>query len=185
MTTGQQRLFLALWPDPATRTQLAAVARQWTRHPVPEANLHLTLAFLGSCDLEKWRCVNAAASTVVVKPFELNIDCMGAWPRSRTRWLAPSGAPGALGELVQALDSALLRCDFRREQQRFVPHITLTRKLSNPGAQADFDAIRWSVDEFVLVESLAVEGGVRYVVRSRWPLSGTCAARHGERSEGA
>ena len=172
MTADRHRLFLALWPDPATRAQLAAAAKQWTRHPVPDANLHMTLVFLGSCDLEQWHCINDVISTILSKPFELNIDYLGAWPRSRTQWLGTSCAPRALDELVQALGSALLRCDFNAGQRHFVPHITLSRKQLNPAIQAGLDVIRWPVNEFVLAESLSVPGGVRYVVRSRWPLAG-------------
>ncbi len=170
--TDPHRLFLALWPNAETRLQLAAVADRWTHHPVPAANLHMTLVFFGSCNLGKWRCINAAVSTIVSKPFELDIDCLGGWQRSRTQWLGTSRAPEALGELVQALDSALLACDFKRKQQSFVPHITLSRKQLNPGSQANLDVIHWFVDEFVLAESVSSGAGVQYIVRSRWPLSG-------------
>ena len=177
MTTDRHRLFLALWPDSATRAQLGAAANKWTRHPVPDANLHMTLLFLGSCDLEKWHCVDDAVSTILSEPFELDIDYMGAWPRSRTQWLGTSCAPDALGELVKALGSALVSCDFKSEQRHFVPHITLSRKQLNPSVKAGLDVIHWSVDEFVLAESLSVTGGVRYVVHSRWPLSGAVLDR--------
>lgn len=174
VTTGEQqhRLFLALWPDQGTRSQLAAAARHWTHRPVPSDNLHMTLLFIGACDIDRWRCIDNAVSAVVSQPFELNIDYLGSWPRKRMQWLGTSCAPEALGELVEALRLALLCCDFQPGQQRFVPHVTLSRKEQHPQTRAGLDIIHWPVDEFVLAESLSVEGGVRYVVRKRWPLSG-------------
>ena len=173
MTTGDQhRLFLALWPDQETRSKLAAAARQWTRHPVPSANLHMTPVFIGACDRHRWRCIDDAVSTVISQPFEINIDYLGSWHRKKMQWLGTSCAPEALGELVESLRSSLLRCDFQPGHQHFVPHVTLSRKEQNPQIRAGLDAIHWPVDEFVLAESLSVPGGVRYVVRRRWPLSG-------------
>ena len=49
---GTQRLFLALWPDPATAAALAVLARDVAEHAhgkaTPPENIHLTLAFLGN-----------------------------------------------------------------------------------------------------------------------------------------
>ncbi len=173
MIPGEQhRLFLALWPDQETRSRLAEAAKQWTHHPVPSANLHMTLAFLGSCNLDRRSCIDDSVSTIASQPFEINIDYLGSWPRSKTQWLGTSSAPEALVELVEALDLALLRCDFQPGHQRFVPHVTLSRKEQHLRTQAGLDVTRWPVDEFVLAESLPAAGGVRYVVHKRWPLSG-------------
>ena len=170
--SDRHRLFLALWPDQETRAQLAAAAERWTRRPVPSDNLHMTLAFLGSCDLDQWRCIDESVSTIILQPFEINIDYLGSWPRSKTQWLGTSCAPEALGELVEALGSALLGCEFQPGRQRFVPHVTLSRKEQHLRTRTGLDVIHWPVDEFVLAESLPAAGGVRYVVHKRWPLSG-------------
>ena len=171
MNSGKHRLFLALWPDQDTRSRLVAAQQQWVRHPVPAANLHMTLSFLGSCDLDRWRCIDNAVSAITSQPFVIDMDYLGSWPRSHTQWLGTSCAPEALGELVEALDLALGACDFQRGKQRFVPHITLSRKERHLQTQAGLEVIRWPVEEFVLAESLPEAGGVRYVMRERWPLS--------------
>ena len=106
--SDRHRLFLALWPDQETRAQLAAAAERWTRRPVPSDNLHMTLAFLGSCDLDQWRCIDESVSTIISQPFEINIDYLGSWPRSKTQWLGTSCAPEALGELVEARPAVVL-----------------------------------------------------------------------------
>lgn len=165
-----QRLFFALWPDAAVRAQLAEASHRWTRRPVVDANLHMTLLFLGDCDLEQQCCFTQAASSIISEPFELKLDYLGAWQRSRIQWLGATQMPEALDDLLNALKAALEACGFEGEKRRFVPHVTLSRKVTSPRPRAGLPAITWAVNDFVLVESLPLEGGVRYEVRARWPL---------------
>jgi len=52
VSPATRRLFFALWPDEATREQLAHITRKAVRgsggRPIPVENLHSTLVFLGS-----------------------------------------------------------------------------------------------------------------------------------------
>jgi 2'-5' RNA ligase len=171
-TNKKRRLFFALWPDPVTRKALAGVAHHWSRHPLADANLHMTLVFLGACDEPRQQCLREAAATVIGEPFELRLDYLGGWARSRTQWLGTSRMPAALGALVETLTAALAACGVAAETRKFVPHITLSRKVSKPRIQAGLEPLVWAVGEFVLAESLPVEGGVRYAVRERWALAG-------------
>lgn len=167
----KKRLFFALWPDAETRVRLAAAARQWSRHPVPSGNLHVTLQFLGSCDTGQQACCEAAAAGIHADAFELHLDYLGGWPRKRIQWLGTSHPPEALARLSKALGEALEDCGFEIEKRPFVPHITLSRKAKNPRIKANLPAIDWAVGEFVLAESVGGQGGVNYVVRARWPLA--------------
>lgn len=167
---SKKRLFFALWPDTDTRARLAAVAHQWARHPMPVEKLHITLQFLGACDAEQEACYVQAAASIQAAAFVLQLDYLSGWPRKRIQWLGTSRAPAALTELVAMLDEALACCGYQPEQRRFVPHVTLSRKEKKPHTKVDLPAIDWKVNEFVLVESVAGDGGVRYVVRGRWPL---------------
>lgn len=163
-----RRLFLALWPDDAVRTRLAALARQHTRHPVQAANLHMTLHFLGACTPEQQQCYIKVISGIKFQSFVLKLDYIGAWPRSRIQWLGISETSPALGELVGALAGALTGCDYRPDERRFVPHITLSRQARNPRIRAGLVPVVWPVDAFVLAESLRIDGQVYYRVLERW-----------------
>lgn len=167
--TQTHRLFLALWPDEATRTRLAQVARQWSRHPVSAANLHMTLHFLGSCTPETQQCYINTISGISFKPFEIKLNHLGGWPRSRIQWLGSSETPAALAVLVEALGVALAECGYQPDARPFAPHVTLSRNERNPRIKAGLPAIVWPVRDFVLVESVRVDGAVRYLVRERWP----------------
>lgn len=167
--TATRRLFFALWPDAEVRQRLAQTAQHWTRQPVPEANLHMTLAFLGACSAQQQDCLGNAAGTVLGAPFELQLNYLGNW--SRTQWLGTSHIPAALLQLVDHLRQALEPCAVKIEKRHFVPHVTLSRKEKNPQTQAGLEAIPWRVDSFVLAESLSTPDGVRYAVLRRWPLA--------------
>ena len=168
--SATRRLFLALWPDDVTRARLARLAAGVCEHPVPEANLHMTLAFLGDCDAAREDCVLEAAGGVSGRPFELELDFLGAWPRRRVQWLGTSRPPPALLELVGALNQALAGCGYAPGPQPYVPHVTLSRKARRPQSRALDGALRWRVTAFGLAESRATPGGVRYEVFRRWPL---------------
>ena len=168
-TTATRRLFFAVWPDAAVRRRLAQAAQRWTRQPVPAANLHMTLAFLGACSGQQQDCLCDAAGTVRGEPFALQLDYLGNW--SRTQWLGTSHIPDALLQLVDNLRLALVPCGVSIEKRHFVPHVTLSRKEKNPQTQAGLEAIHWPVDSFVLAESVSTPDGVRYDVLRRWPLA--------------
>ncbi|MGD8964393.1 MAG: RNA 2',3'-cyclic phosphodiesterase, partial [Gammaproteobacteria bacterium] len=112
----KRRLFFALWPDPDVRRQLAAASKcvrdKATGRPVPDENLHITLAFLGSVDAEVFACISEAARGLATESFELVIDRAGWWRRTGILWLAPSRAPASLNRLVKALWVALEPCGF-------------------------------------------------------------------------
>jgi 2'-5' RNA ligase len=163
----RRRLFLALWPDDETRARLAQAARRLTRHPVADANLHMTLHFLGGCTPEEQDCYINVISGISFESFEIIIDCVGGRSRSGIRWLSASRSPQALGQLVTELGAALQTCGYEPEQRRFLPHVTISRKEKGPQARAGLPPLHWQVREFALVESLAVPGGVHYAVRVR------------------
>jgi 2'-5' RNA ligase len=99
---ASRRLFFALWPDAEVRAQLAGVARRWTRRPVADEKLHMTLIFLGQRNEQNVACFRQAASAVQVEPFELQLDYLGGWPRAGIQWLGSSRVPGGLSQLVKS-----------------------------------------------------------------------------------
>jgi len=170
INAAKQRLFFALWPGDAVRSQLGEVSRQWTRRPIAEEKLHMTLVFLGDRDAEQRQCFCDAAASVKAESFVLQLDYLGAWPRPGIQWLGSSEPCEALLQLVRELNRCFIKCGFEPEKRRFVPHITLSRKERKPRPKNAVAAIEWPVQDFALVESLATPEGVRYQVLQRWLL---------------
>ena len=173
-----QRLFFALWPEPAAQRALYAQVRAVLPHGagrlvVPE-NLHLTLVFLGVVDEDRRHCLEAAAAAAAVRSrrFSLEFDVAGYWPRPRVLWFGCSRPPQALLDLVAALQSGVGGCGFAADRRPYAAHLTVARKLAHdPGAMA-IAPVRWSVEEFVLAESQTRSDRAYYRPLQTWMLEG-------------
>jgi 2'-5' RNA ligase len=175
VSPSQLRIFFALWPDPATRARLAAIAARiplaGAARRVPEYNLHLTLHFVGNVEPADADCMRRQARAVEGAAFELVIDSSGQFGRARVGWLGPARIPDALLNLHRDLGINLRACGYEAEKRAYCPHISVVRKPNRVDQTAGFDPLRWKVDNFVLVESRAAETGVRYQVVESYPLS--------------
>ncbi|MDG4552693.1 MAG: RNA 2',3'-cyclic phosphodiesterase [Candidatus Competibacter sp.] len=170
-TGDERRLFLALWPGDAERRQLAERAAAVAgRRRVRDANLHLTLVFLGATDAARLAAYEAALTDLAVPSLELSLDRYGYWPRPRILWLGSSHTPPELYELVAELHRRLRGSGFAPERRAFQAHITLARKFPGPAPiHPLIMPIRWRVEDVALVESQESPEGSRYRVLRRWP----------------
>lgn len=170
----RRRLFFALVPDTETRGRLADISAslpgELGRRVRPE-NLHLTLVFVGSADSELADCLQSRAATVEPPEFCFTLDLLGHFPRSGVLWLGSRERSRPLLDLVGALVAALEPCGFRPERRPFAPHVTLMRKVRRRGRLPELDALEWRVREFVLMESITTDEGVRYQAVSTHALS--------------
>lgn len=172
--TARKRLFFGIWPEAETRRALEKATRGAVRSaggkPVPPENLHLTLAFLHSVESSRLACIGRAAAGLSPPAFDIELDRIGYWPRSRVLWAAPGHPPAALRELVASLWAALEPCGFAPEQRGYLPHVTLARKAAPPKQAGPMPAIAWRIASFALAESIT--GGRRSVYRrlEEWSL---------------
>lgn len=175
------RLFFALWPSPARRQALAAaIARavsQVDGRPVPPANLHVTLAFLGTAPADRLPELVLAGGQCGYRAFELDFDRLEYWPKPKVFVGMASTPPAAGVALVDRLWRRLEPLGFPREQRPWRPHITLVRKIRRPppdGLRPDAlaanlvrDPAPWGL---ALVESVTHPDGARYRPLAEWPL---------------
>ncbi len=170
MARDQRRLFLALWPGEADRRQLAALAAKiGGQRRVCDADLHLTLVFLGATDATRLATYEAALADLAIPTLELTLDRYGYWPQSRIVWLGSSAPLPALEDWVAALHQRLRNCGFTPERRAFQAHITLARKHPGPApTQTASTPMYWKINEISLVESLRSRDA-RYQVLRRWP----------------
>lgn len=168
-----QRLFFALWPGRAERRQLEAyrpLLRGCGGRRVPEENLHLTLAFLGSVEPDTRDCLIAQADRLQLPPFTLTLHQLGFWRRPRVVWLGSEEEPPELIELVSGLRAAMRECGLEPERRSFSPHLTLLRKAHRAPRQREVGALEWPVERFVLAASETRPEGAHYRILREWGL---------------
>ena len=169
------RIFFALWPDAGLRQRLSRTARMMTVESpgrrVPDHNLHLTLHFVGNVFFDELDCLQRAARQLVAPRFELAVDYHGYFPKPRVAWLGCSEVPEVLHTLHRQIGEYLQPCGYHPEKRRYSPHVTIARKIKTAPTMQSFEPLRWKVDNFVLIESRAVDDGVRYEVIETYPLT--------------
>ena len=160
------RVFFALVPNAGTQKALGIVAREIAARvgarAIVDANLHLTLAFIGDSDNERIETLGTILATLPRKAFTLTLDCIGAFRQSDLAWIAPSEVPSALTALQSALANALAEAGFALETRPFHAHVTLARRCAKKVTKARTERLVWRVEHVALLASIANDGGVTY-----------------------
>jgi 2'-5' RNA ligase len=150
----------------------------WAR----DANLHLTLKFLGEIPKTSVADFSKAASLAVreVSSFSIRLNYGGVFPnhgQPRVLWLGISDLSGQLVELHGRLETEAAKLGFAKETRRFRPHLTVARlrhpdahALSSAHQQTEFDPVEIDVTELLVIRSELSSEGSRYTVVSRHPL---------------
>lgn len=174
------RLFLGLFPDPATAARIAALGEHVCRRHglrVPRhqvERLHVTLFHIGD-----WAGLPAAtvetaidaAAALRMAPFDVHFDEVASFsgnPQRRPLVLKASAGNEALHGFRENLGRELLKVGLGRCITRtFEPHVTLAYAPQAVVAEP-VEPIVWRATEFVLIHSLL--GQTRYVPLGNWPL---------------
>ncbi len=172
MSDPAVRLFFALWPDETTRRALAAcasaVVAQTGGREVAAGNLHLTLAFIGERPTTLVPRLCRAASLVPLLPMRLVLDEVGCWRKSGIAWLGSHAPDPNVVALQSRLLDALATIGIEFPESRFMPHVTLARKVVTRIALMLAQPVLWESTSFALVASELAPGGVRYRVIETW-----------------
>lgn len=180
MTIRYHNLFLALQPDAEAAASIGRLMDKLCREhglsprPVGSKCLHISLIPLGEhVDLPVWLIdkAKAALSTVTMPPFVVALNRAVSWKgRAGRQLLALLGDEGVVGvDMLRAqIHAALAEASLKpRRYEETIPHLTLAYgKLELPD-EIIVD-VRWTVREFVLVDSLVGES--HHDVLHRWPL---------------
>lgn len=102
---------------------------------VDDANLHLTIQFLGNVPEDQVSAIiNVLKHSVAgIYPFRLDLGGVGAFPsveRPRVFWMGVSGNTAILSRLQRQVQEGLSQLGFKPEKRRFFPHLTLARVRS-------------------------------------------------------
>jgi 2'-5' RNA ligase len=177
---ARRRLFFALWPDEACREQLEAAAQQaflgseaGVGRPVPPADWHVTLCFLGAVPEPLLPSLQAGAARLHAPAFTLRFERLRYWEQAGVLALladCPSGAAG----LATALRTLSRELGLSPDDKPLRPHITLVRGLRG-GRQVGREqalGLTLAATRFELAESRAhvAAPAARYRLLAGWPL---------------
>ncbi|MFZ5547806.1 MAG: RNA 2',3'-cyclic phosphodiesterase [Pseudomonadota bacterium] len=156
MAPDPARLFLALWPDAATRQALqawqGAIAWPADARPTAPAHLHLTLHFMGAVPRARLPALQAGLGRPFT-PFTLQLAELALW-RGGLAVLLPAQAPPELAALHAGLAVALRSLALPVDERPFRPHVTLARHAAGAMLTAPVAPLAWRADTgYVLAES--------------------------------
>jgi 2'-5' RNA ligase len=150
---------------------------------VAQADLHLTLCFLGAVHESAVASLRMRAAQLEAAQFSLQFDRIEYWRESRVIVAVAPQAPRQAFRLVRALESAVSELGFALDRKPWRPHVTLARGVLRERALAEWQSdllmtakLAWSVDCFHLVESRTLRSEdrsaaqPRYALLASWPL---------------
>ena len=169
------RLFVAIRPPLEIRSRLLSLmggvaGARWQS----DAQLHITLRFVGEVDGRRAEDLLDALRTVHFEPFAIELNGLGTFERkgrSQTLWAGLQPRDGLL-RLHQKVDRVCVMAGLPPAERSYLPHITLARLKSSAVVSEGFLAVHaglssapFLVERFTLFEShLGSEGATYHVV---------------------
>ena len=161
---------LAMQIDDWRQRQLPPAGR-----PVPAANFHITLAFIGELSERRLEQLCLETDTLLKQHQfvgdELMLDQVGYWPKPGILWLGPKRWSASLNTLAGALATRGNAVGSKRKRGDYRPHLTLCRGCQDPpAAPAHMGNFGFSYSGFTLLESRSGRQGVSYSSVAEWQL---------------
>ncbi|MGF1758415.1 RNA 2',3'-cyclic phosphodiesterase [Photobacterium sagamiensis] len=144
---------------------------------VPERNLHITLAFLGSVTAEqKQTLINSTGELTSIPAFSVSYSQLTYRKRNKIIWLDSENLPSPLLTLAAELKQLAIETGLKQEERPYRPHITLKKQVRHPPLSLpEPPDLNFDFRHFGLYISEAIQtphgSGVRYRCLQQWPLS--------------
>ena len=176
------RAFFGLSPDVTTKLAIQAWRNKAFPHfdaPVPAANFHVTLAFLGQVSPKQLDALCEAVEQISeIHTFDISLNQVGYWSKPKALWLGCKETQKEHLQLAKSLSQIANSIGLQLPKQDYIAHLTLARKCSvNPPAALIEPTFTWRNAEFHLYESVSGNKGVSYHIRHTWPLAKLFAFR--------
>ena len=173
-------VFFGTRPPAAAAVPITRVGQELVRSQrlvaklLPPERLHVSLfsvgGFSGAYPPAVINAAKAVADTVSMAPFTVAFNRVTSFAGGNGRQaLVLTGDEGVAGlvRFQQVLSLAMKKAGLGlRQKERFTPHVTMM--YADHKCDFAIEPISWTVDEFVLVDSLW--GQSRHVQLGRWPL---------------
>lgn len=138
---------------------------------VPAANFHITLAFLDQITPQQQALLSQQLSGLQLPVLTLRIATTGYFSKPKVLWIGPESVPASLAELVRQVKSAARSSGIALKQERYQPHITLTRKITAPPPSPLLPPnFELQFSQFHLFASISETKGVYYPIQQSWDL---------------
>lgn len=141
---------------------------------IPAADLHMTLCFLGEVPAEQIAAMIDAAALIEPARIQLTLDRIDWWRRPRVLCLLPGVEPPRLQRLAEELRMACRSIGLEPDPKPFRAHLTVARKAGPANAARSWpqtlpQALPFTAEGFVLMQSTGAGDGPRYAVLQAWP----------------
>ncbi|MEY2571960.1 MAG: 2,3-cyclic 3-phosphodiesterase [Verrucomicrobiota bacterium] len=169
-----KRLFVSIEVPESIKSALAALdphlrGVRW----LEPAQMHLTLAFLGSVATDTQQTLSEKLQAISWKPFFLPLLGLGTFPSKgwpKIIWIGVGTGHPHLFQLHKRVQEAILATGLEPDLRSFHPHVTLARcREVSPQtirpflkSHADFDAGMVHVESFCLTSSQLTPAGSVY-----------------------
>jgi len=130
-----------------------------------DANLHLTLVFLGECDVVQTNIVKAVMDEARFEAFTLILDKVGRFKRyGGDTWWIGLKENRALSDLQAALTGRLIQKGLMLENRLYSPHVTIGREIKlRPGIDTpDIPQVDFPIVSIELMKSERINGKLTY-----------------------
>ena len=170
------RVFFAIKPDDAALKKLSYLAKQLASacggQNTKQANIHLTLVFLGEIPIDRLAVLRAAVKCVSATSFNLSFDEIHYWKHNQIIYASMSKCAPELLALVDNLRNTLSTSGFSFDSRAYKPHITLVRKAKSVRMLPDLvTPVSWRAAEWFLIQSKHTDHGLKYISLDNWALN--------------
>ena len=164
------RLFIAInFPDEIKKT-VAEIRDHLKKSALRgnfsfDENMHLTLVFLGECDIQQKEAVKAVMNDIMFSEFTLMLDKVGYFKRDvgNTCWIGLKENK-SLSDLQADLTERLTQKGFVLENRKYTPHVTIGREVKMPAGfvKPEISQDRFDVTSIELLRSERINGKLVY-----------------------
>ena len=167
-----KRLFLGFAPS-VQQIQILHQLQQncvpWGK-PVPQANLHMTLAFFGMVDPQQESELKAAVGKMDRLQFSVTLDTLSHWPKPRILCLNGETQDAGLQSMASSSQNLINALGLTASEHSYKPHITLSRKANGLPSGISVSPLIMEPTELHLYHSHNPGSGVQYDIIQSWPL---------------
>jgi 2'-5' RNA ligase len=131
-----------------------------------DENLHLTLAFLGECDVRQTKDVKSVLDETLFSPFTLMLDRVGYFKRdSGNTWWIGLKENNSLSCLQADLTERLIQKGFILENRKYTPHVTIGREVKMPAGfvKPEVHPVGFNITNIELMKSERLDGKLVYM----------------------